>query len=346
MSDDLRSYLGEQADRLFADHCTRELREAAEAGEFPTALWDVLEQAGFAAVLVPEDEGGSGAGWPEAEVLLRAAGRHAAPVPLAETLLAGWLLGRNRIAVPPGPITIAPTRPGAGLSLVDGRLSGTAERVPWGRAAGNVLVAVGNQVALLETTQAEVEPDTNMAGEPRDTLRFADAAPLAVATDDALTTTSLWQLGALIRAGQIAGALQASLAMAVQYANDRVQFGRPIGKFQAVQQSLAELAGEVAAASAAVGAACERAALPDAGFEIAVAKQRASEAAGIACRTAHQTHGAIGFTHEYALHPLTRRLWSWRAEFGNDAHWAAELGRFACGRGADALWPFLTDRTA
>jgi acyl-CoA dehydrogenase len=346
MTDDLREYLGEQADRLLADHCTRELRAAAEAGEFPSGLWEALEQAGFAGVLVPEDEGGAGAGWAEAEVLLRAVGRHAAPVPLAETMLAGWLLARNGIAPPPGPLTIAPVRAEDALSLSGGRLSGSASRVPWGRDAGHVVVAVGTQLALVETAAAEIAHDSNMAGEPRDTLSFGDAATVATATDERLGAVTLTQLGALIRAGTIAGALQGALAMAVQYANDRVQFGRPIGKFQAVQQALAELAGEVAAASAAVGAACARADGADAGFEIAVAKQRANEAAGIACRIAHQTHGAIGFTQEYALHPLTRRLWSWRAEFGNDAHWAAELGRQICGRGPAALWPYLTERTA
>jgi acyl-CoA dehydrogenase len=346
MSDEMRDYLGEQADRLLADHCTRELRRDAEDGAFPTGLWEALEGAGFAGVLVPEDLGGAGAGWAEAEVLLRAIGKHGAPVPLAETMLAAWLLARNGIAPPPGPIGIAPARPDKSLKLAGGKLSGSADRVPWGRDVPHLVVAVGKELALVATAEAEVAHDTNMAAEPRDRLTFADATPLEVVGDERLGAVSLHQLGALIRAGSIAGALQAALALAVQYANDRVQFGRPIAKFQAVQQALAELAGEVAAASAAVGAACEMADGDDPGFEIAVAKQRASEAAGVACRTAHQTHGAIGFTQEYGLHPLTRRLWSWRAEFGNDAYWAAEIGRQVCGRGPAALWPYLTERTA
>jgi len=82
----------------------------------------------------------------------------------------------------------------------------------------------------------------------------------------------------------------------------------------------------------------------DAGFEIACAKIRTGEAAGLGAGIAHQCHGAIGFTYEHSLHFVTRRLWSWRAEFGAEVHWAAALGREVAARGADALWPFLTSR--
>jgi len=71
---------------------------------------------------------------------------------------------------------------------------------------------------------------------------------------------------------------------------------------------------------------------------------RVGEAAGIGASIAHQVHGAIGFTYEHALQFATRRLWSWRAEFGGESEWAAELGRSVAERGADALWPHLTAR--
>ena len=77
-------------------------------------------------------------------------------------------------------------------------------------------------------------------------------------------------------------------------------------------------------------------------FCIAVAKTRVGEAATLACEIAHQVHGAIGFTQEYALQLSTRRLWSWREEFGADPEWAARVGSFICARGADQLWPTLT----
>ncbi len=69
---------------------------------------------------------------------------------------------------------------------------------------------------------------------------------------------------------------------------------------------------------------------------------RVGEAAGNGAAIAHQVHGAMGFTYEHSLHQATRRLWSWREEFGNEAHWAELLGHMVAARGADALWPFVT----
>ena len=121
------------------------------------------------------------------------------------------------------------------------------------------------------------------------------------------------------------------------------QFGRPIGRFQIVQQYLALAAAEVAAAKAAVAVAIEAAAGEGAEFAVAVAKVRAGQAADATCALAHQIHGAIGFTAEHRLHHFTTRLWSWRDEFGTTAEWAERLGRIVVARGADALWPSITD---
>jgi acyl-CoA dehydrogenase len=142
-----------------------------------------------------------------------------------------------------------------------------------------------------------------------------------------------------MRSLAIAGALETLLAMCVDYAQTRVQFGRPIGKFQAIQQNLAILAGQAVAAGAAADIAAEAftRGLPLA--EIAAAKIRAGEAATIAAGIAHQIHGAIGFTQEHSLHFFTKRLWSWRDEFGNEAEWGLALGRLAASAGADRLWP-------
>jgi acyl-CoA dehydrogenase len=113
-----------------------------------------------------------------------------------------------------------------------------------------------------------------------------------------------------------------------------------------VQQNLAVLAGQTAAAVAAANLGIEALSTADPeheAFLIAVAKTRVGEAATLACEIAHQVHGAIGFTKEYTLQLSTRRLWSWREEFGGDPEWAARVGTYACQQGADALWPMLTD---
>jgi acyl-CoA dehydrogenase len=202
-------------------------------------------------------------------------------------------------------------------------------------------------VALVPSSAWEVvAEDSNIAAEPRDSLCLDGMAVAAGPLPDPDDPVDFFAFGALARAGQIAGALESVLEQTVQYANDRTQFGKPIGKFQAIQQELARMAGEVAAAGAAVEAASRAADKRgnDAGFEIAVAKIRASEAASIVAGITHQTHGAIGFTYEHRLHFATRRLWSWRAEFGSETYWAEALGRDLAGKGAQALWPNMVGR--
>jgi acyl-CoA dehydrogenase len=104
------------------------------------------------------------------------------------------------------------------------------------------------------------------------------------------------------------------------------------------------LAGHTAAAGMAAAAAFRAAERGDPAFEAAAAKIRVGEAAGVGAGIAHQSHGAIGFTYEHHLHFVTRRLWSWRAEFGGEGEWSERLGRQACARGADQLWADVTAR--
>jgi acyl-CoA dehydrogenase len=134
-------------------------------------------------------------------------------------------------------------------------------------------------------------------------------------------------LGAVVTAAQMVGALERTLEMTVAFANQRVQFGRPIGKFQAIQHQLAVMAEQVAAARMAAQIGCEaEGALPDS-LRAAVAKSRASEAAAIVAPLAHAIHGAIGITAELDLQLFTRRLHQWRADFGSETHWNRVLGR-------------------
>jgi acyl-CoA dehydrogenase len=161
--------------------------------------------------------------------------------------------------------------------------------------------------------------------------------------------SALMLMGSVVRAVQTAGAMEAVLAMSVAYANERVAFERPIGKFQAVQQNLARLAGEVAAALAVSGSAADAMGnaetIDDAVFlEAASAKIRCAEAAQQGSAIAHQVFGAIGFTKEHVLHRFTLRLLGWRDDFGNESHWAAELGRRVARAGADEFWPLVASR--
>jgi len=188
-----------------------------------------------------------------------------------------------------------------------------------------------------------VHKRTNLADEPRDDLRF-DSTPALAAPASSREAQRLLDYAALARTAQIAGALQSALERSIGYALERKQFGRAIGQFQAVQQQLALFGAETAAATCASRSAAIAASAGDASFEIAAAKLRANQAIGVATATAHQVHGAIGFTREYALRQATQRLWSWRSEYGNDRYWSERLGRAVIERGADSFWGNLTDR--
>jgi acyl-CoA dehydrogenase len=347
MSDSTDNIIVDTATRIFQDLCEPATVNDAEKGVWPKALWDALEESGLTVAWVPDDLGGAGAAMADGFAVLRAAGRFAAPVPLAETLMAGWLLTRAGIAVPGGPMTIAPVHADGHITLSpDGRLNGRARRVPSARDARHIAVLAHRDgeavVALVAASGLAVSRAESLAGEPRDDVSFDGVVPAAV-RPAAADEDMLQCFGAAVRLQQMAGALEKILEQSVQYALDRSQFGRPIAKFQAVQHNLATLAGEVAAAGAAADLAAEACAGEEIGTaEVAIAKVRGGEAAGTGAAIAHQVHGAMGFTYEHSLHHSTRRLWAWREEFGNEAVWAARLGRMVAARGADQLWPFIT----
>jgi len=153
------------------------------------------------------------------------------------------------------------------------------------------------------------------------------------------------ETGAFARVCLAAGALDRILEMAIEHVNTREQFGRPLGKFQAVQQSLAILAVEAAAVNSAGAGAALALDQGDGSFEIAAAKLRTNMAIGSGTAIAHQVHGAIGFTQEYPLHHFTRRLNRWRMECGNDRYWSEKLGAQVAALGADGLWTEITRRS-
>ncbi len=337
--------LVEGAARIFRDRADpRDVNAAADDSAWRAPLWRALEEAGVARAWLPESAGGAGASMADGFAILRRAGAHAVAVPLAETLVAGWLLARAGLPAPGGPLTAA--RAEGGPQDLFGAAA-TARAVPFAAEAEHIALAADGRVALFARAACRVGAGVNPAGEPRAGVAFA-GAPLAV-SERRVDPRDLELVGAAARAAQMAGALEAVLEITVDYAKTRVAFARPIGKFQAVQHELAKLAGEAAAAVAASGAAAE--AMSAAGgarfddrtfMEVAAAKIRVGEAAGAGAAIAHQMHGAIGFTLEHVLQRFTRRLWSWRDDFGAESRWAAELGRMVAAAGADGFWPLLT----
>jgi acyl-CoA dehydrogenase len=311
------------ARRLLADACTYEVVQAAEVDGWSSTVWDALTAAGYCSI--------SELALGDALAVLTVAGEHAAPVPLAEAALAGWLLDEP----PSGPTGVAVA---GELRFGGGRLSGTV-RVPWGHAVERIVAVVDGQAVVVPVASAaRVERHTNIAGEPRDTLAFEDAAPEHVRP----AACDLRERGALTRAALMAGALTAMARLTVAYASERRQFGRPIAAFQAVQQHLVVIAQE----ACLVGAAAEGAAAATGSFEVAAAKAVASRAARTATQAAHQVHGAMGMTQEYPLHHFSRRLWAWRSEYGDEQYWAAQLGRAVVAGGGEHLYPTITGGSA
>ena len=246
---------------------------------------------------------------------------------------------------------MAPTRPSDCLELVadgDGwRLRGSTGRVPWASQSSAIVVLAPHRdehvVTSVSPSACAIQSGANLAGEPRDRVTFEDVLLASDAVAQvSLTADDLLVRGALVRAIQIVGALDRVLELTIGYVQARTQFGRSLGRFQAVQHELARLAGESVAAAAAVDGAVKAASGRSYANEVAAAKVRAGEAASAGARIAHQLHGAIGFTHEHQLHQLTTRLWSWRDEFGAEREWAARLGRFAAAAGQAGYWDWFT----
>ncbi len=337
------------ARRLFEAQFSERVLLSAENNVWPANQWEALEEFGITRALLGEDAQGIGLTKLEALGLVRLAGMFAIPLPVSETMLANWIIGQAGLTVADGAATVAPVSHGDVLSLSRSgsgwKLRGIAHRVPWGAEVALAAVAKSDRwhVVRLAPRSVRAERGASIAGESRDTLVFDLDVPHEAIGDLPSTWNDLSLLlaGAALRTVAIAGALQRVLEVTVAYANERIQFGRPIGKFQAVQQNIARLAGEAAAANAASDLAIEAFAEPSPTARIPIAKIRAGESASTGAAIAHQVHGAIGFTKECHLNFLTRRLWSWRDEFEGEAFWSAYVGRMAAATGADALWPMI-----
>ena len=343
------SIVAETAARIFADLADPQDVTRAKDGAWKAPLWRALAEAGLTLAWVPEEQGGAGAELADGFAVLGVAGRYAAAVPLAETLLAGWLLSRAALKAPEGAMSVAPVRPSDKITLnADGTLSGRARGVPFAKDAKHLAVLAGSSVALVETSACRLSDGVNLASEPSNAVTFDKVKPLAVGKAN-IDQTALMLMGCVVRSVQTAGALQAMLDFTVRYANERVAFERPIAKFQAVQHNLARLAGEVSAAMTAAHSAADAVAHCEAFddeifLEATSAKIRSAEAAQEGAAIAHQVHGAIGFTNEHILHRYTLRMLAWRDDFGNESYWAVELGNRIAARGADEFWPLVAAR--
>ena len=341
---ELQTMLEDSVSRLFGNQLDWDALTRYEKTEWPGDLWAQILEQGIDKVLASEAAGGIAGKWSDAYPVFRLCGRYAVPLPLCESIIAHWIARQSRIELPdgiPGLLT-------SGYSVQSDSLSVANSIVPWGSRCDYLIAIHDSNLLVADTSQLEVLEQDNLGRDPRD--RLSGSSNIINMYPTSLDNNSLFYLGALTRSAQIGGASAAALDLAITYASEREQFGRPLSKFQAIQHHLADLACLVASVDAIALAACERldrsgvtGNTRNAQFEIAAAKCRASEAVEKITRLSHQIHGAIGFTYEYGLHFLTRRMWAWRTEFGGVAHWGEQLGRIAVEKGGDGIWPIITD---
>ncbi|GAB3311836.1 acyl-CoA dehydrogenase [Epidermidibacterium keratini] len=293
---------------LFRERSTPEAVSAAEQAGIDSGLWSQVRELGLHLVGVPEESGGSGGTLLDAVAIVHAAGEYAAAVPVAESIHGALLLAAAGADVPDGTITVVPGRVAIGEE---------AQRVPYGRHADHVVGVTADGEVVLSPVDV-VREGVDSAGMASDTLRVGGS--VVGRLDNSV------DYAALLRAAAMAGAMEATAELTRRYTSEREQFGRPVGTFQAVQQHIVTLAQMAAMSTLNAERAAIAAMRGRASFEIAAAKQVIDKNATTAARAAHQAHGAIGMTQEYRLQQLTRRLYAWRGEYGDEKSLSLAIG--------------------
>jgi len=291
-------------DRLLGDLFTADAVRSIESGSADPQIWASVEKSGFLDALVPESQGGVGLSFANVLPLFLALGKRAVPLPIGETMIARAILAEAGIDIPDGPIALSAP------SLI----------VLAAREAEHVLTEDCGGVSLQSLTAA------SLASDGVNGSRDAFAPDPVERTSQDNGSSKLVPAFAILTAALIAGAAEAAVEMCVEYAGQRIQFGKPIGKQQVLQQNLVLATEHVLAARLACEMAAQAADWPLL-LPAANAKAIAAQAVPIVAQTAHALHGAIGISAEYDLNLLTRRMYAWRLAGGAESYWACELGR-------------------
>ena len=320
----------DSAERLFGEVCTPAVIRQIEQGADTAALWSALSAVGFGDALLPENAGGAGLCLTEVWPLLFSMGRHAVPLPYAQTLLArAWLAqaGQERKGLqqgsadtlPQGTITFAPFQVSQQATHLQ------AHSVSFGLTAEWVLAQSESNIWLLPVGTAHRTASGGHGSLEAD-LTWSSAQAQACLLGQ-WATPQFRELMALSFATLIAGAADRVFAMTLAWANQREQFGKPIGRFQAIQQQISEVAEQVFGARMSAEMACRSASWQPAASLAALAKAQTSQAVGRIVALAHAVHGAIGVTQEFDLQLYTRRLNEWAKAGGGAGYWSALLGQ-------------------
>lgn len=330
--------LADRAALILAEAPLADARAELAAGHLPQGLWQVLEAAEVTRAALSRRWGGGGLSLAALRPLFALAGRHAAPVPLMDVLLAQVALQAARLAPPLGLPTMGPALPGEVAGFAGGRLRGRLGGIPWARHAAAMLVLAATPAGprwVLAGQPAVVAEAANLAGEPRDTVELGEMPVLAVAAPGrGLDAAGLGRLGTLGRLHAMVGALD-HVAEAVAHRPEGppgAAVPRLPGARAAIGRFGAALAEAQAAAHPAAGAADSPFALGCAQLVIGAATTR------ILALLPEVLGAGVG-----PLDPWIRRLLAWREECGAEQPLAAGLGMAAQAAGPAGLWPLLAD---
>jgi len=349
MQDSIRALLATRYDLA-------RLRQISDEKGFDETLWQALAEAGVFAMMVPEAHNGLGLAPVDAVLLFEEFGRALAPAPVVETMLASWLIARfgtpdqqatylPRIASGALRVTLAHAEAEAGPGSEDIGLRALVDRDAWKLNGAKTLVPNASVADLMLVTARFGETGqlglalceagaTGLTRREHQTLDHASrhhalefagvVAEVLGGAPDAVSVELLLDLGAAAAAAEMAGVASRVLEDSVAYAAQRVQFGKPIGSFQAIKHKCADIATAVEGArSAAYGAALALNGTGDMAKPVSIAKAFAGEAARRACNDAVQIHGGIGFTWDLGLHLWLRRTRLLETSYG-DVAWHQE----------------------
>ena len=304
--------------------------------------WRRLASGGLTGVAVQEQIGGSGGSLREAAAVLEAVAAHGLDLPLLEFT---WLA--SRVAEWTG--RRAPDEPVA-FAIAERTTDGQDGQPPYRATlrwyhettAAHVLLPADGALLVLE------RPAGLRDGSPStvhiDPQRVRAAAETHPVPDAGTLAAELQMRAALGRSIQISGAAAQVRDLSVRYAAERVQFGRPLSRYQVIQHYLARIAAEAHAVQVASRGALDAwiAAPSTAGGSVSNAKAVASHAVELCTRLAHQVFGAIGTTREHELHRYTTAMWAWREDAGNEYQHGAQVGEAALT--AEDPWAWLVDQ--
>ncbi|MFF5994447.1 acyl-CoA dehydrogenase family protein [Lysinibacillus sp. KU-BSD001] len=344
---EMKDMILDVVERMVKENVDKDLVDIVEQGKWSPEVWELFEENGMTVVAISEENGGAGGDLDDLLNIIRLTGKYAVPIPFAENTFANYLLEYANLNIVEELATYMVSTNQA-FTLENNQLSGTALNVNWARHM-NRLVTIANSgegMRLVEVSlsEAEITHHTNLASEPRDTVTFHNVTVSQVS--NVLTADQIHYITTLetaIKLALMAGAIDKTNELTIQYTKEREQFGRPIHRFQLVQQHIVQLAGETAISLAAFNNFTAALLSNTHKNEVAYACLRMEEAITAVAAIAHQVHAAIGTTHEHSLHQYTRRLWAWRDEGATSAYWSDVLATELLENGSDSLWTYLTD---